>query len=313
MRGGQTETNMGIVINGRYVEERVIHAEAARLRQGGPDTPDEVQQLDSEESLYEYAKDSIIIRTLLEQEAEQSGSEVTSDEVSAGVQEIMDEHGGKEAFHSRFGLTDDDQPKIREHVELNLRVQKLTDEICGDVKEPTTEEAQRYYDEHKHEFVLPREIRVSHIVRRPTESDDAEIYEEMLDLRRRALKGEDFAELSDKYSDCQDEPGGDLGFFSRGRMVEAFETVVFSMEPGEISPVFLTDFGYHIAKVTDVKEARQQSFPSARDAIIEGVLHDRKNDEIGKAVGKLREKAAIEEAEEGEEDADAATSESESG
>ncbi|HET8657362.1 MAG TPA: peptidylprolyl isomerase [Longimicrobiaceae bacterium] len=75
-------------------------------------------------------------------------------------------------------------------------------------------------------------------------------------LRQRALKGEDFATLATQYS--QDpgsaKKGGDLGFFGRGRMVTQFEDAAFKLQPGQISPVVETPFGYHIIKV----EGRRQ-------------------------------------------------------
>ena len=61
-------------------------------------------------------------------------------------------------------------------------------------------------------------------------------------------RGEPFAAVADRYSDCKGN-GGDLGSFERGVMVEEFDNVVFAMKPGERSPIFRTPFGFHIAEV----------------------------------------------------------------
>jgi parvulin-like peptidyl-prolyl isomerase len=67
---------------------------------------------------------------------------------------------------------------------------------------------------------------------------------------RRALAGEDFAALAKELSDdASAAEGGDLGFFEKGRMVPAFADAAFALQPGEISAVVETQFGYHVIKV----------------------------------------------------------------
>ena len=67
------------------------------------------------------------------------------------------------------------------------------------------------------------------------------------DLKTQLDGGADFAALASQHSDCPSgQSGGDLGFFGRGQMVPEFETATFGMEPGEVSGVVETDFGYHL-------------------------------------------------------------------
>ena len=84
-----------------------------------------------------------------------------------------------------------------------------------------------------------------------------------------AKKGEDFALLAKKYSDdkASGSKGGSLGYFKQGEMVKPFEDAAFSLKKGEISSIIETEFGYHIIKIDDVKEARLMPFKETKDII----------------------------------------------
>ena len=77
-------------------------------------------------------------------------------------------------------------------------------------------------------------------------------------VAKEAKEGKDFAALARQYSQDQGsgQRGGDLGWFSKGRMVKAFEEAVFSAKPGEIVGPIRTPFGLHIIKVQG-RDARE--------------------------------------------------------
>ena len=100
-----------------------------------------------------------------------------------------------------------------------------------------------------------------------------------------------------RHSDCKDN-GGDLGYISRGQMVDAFDRVVFDMQPGETSDVFQTEFGYHIARVFDRIPSRMLGYEEAREQIGLILTSHRKNARIGECVDQLLKEAEIEERDE---------------
>ena len=77
---------------------------------------------------------------------------------------------------------------------------------------------------------------------------------EAVQIKKDIENGGSFEEYAQKYSLCPSgQRGGDLGYFGRGQMVKEFEDEAFELPVGEVSEPVLTDFGWHLIKVTDKK------------------------------------------------------------
>lgn len=118
-----------------------------------------------------------------------------------------------------------------------------------------------------------KDIRASHILitcdKHALPTDTLKAYNKAMDIRKKALKGEDFATLADTYSQDPSARGqsatestparpgnhGDLGYFTVFDMVYPFETGAYNTKEGEVSMPVRSDFGYHIIKVTSVTDA----------------------------------------------------------
>ena len=131
-----------------------------------------------------------------------------------------------------------------------------------------------YYDQNADRLSGKSERRASHILiaslKTAPAADRAKAKAEAEALLAEAKKpGADFAELAKKHSQDPGSAaeGGDLGFFSRGDMVKPVADAAFALVPGAVSDVVESDFGYHIIKLTDVKEAKRRSFDELRPEI----------------------------------------------
>lgn len=164
------------------------------------------------------------------------------------------------------------------------------DAYMNDVK-VTEDEMHQYYEDHGAEYHRGAEVRARHILfavkEDAPEEEVSKVRAQALQVLDEARKGKDFTELAKKYSQDPSvaKNGGDLGTFSQGQMVPAFEEAAFALKPGEISNLVRTPFGFHIIKVDEVHPERTTPFEEARKDI-ESILKRQKGKDI--AFGKAR-------------------------
>ncbi len=138
----------------------------------------------------------------------------------------------------------------------------------------TSGEVEAYYQENQKEFMTSESVKASHILKRfPQDATDEQkaetktAAEELLETVNAELAaGTAFAELAKAHSDdTSAAQGGDLGFFERGRMVPPFEEAAFdTLNPGEVSGLVETVYGYHIIKVEEKKAPEIRPFADAQ-------------------------------------------------
>ena len=113
-----------------------------------------------------------------------------------------------------------------------------------------------------------------------TKVTDQEIDAKMAEVRgkadevlKRVKAGEDFGELAKQFGgDGTKDKGGDLGWFKRGAMVKQFEDVAFSLQPGQVSDVVETEFGYHIIKVDERRTGKDEQGKDAEEVHARHIL-----------------------------------------
>jgi len=130
-----------------------------------------------------------------------------------------------------------------------------------------------YYNDNIASFTTPEKRHARHILLKASPSDSEAIHKEKSDqaeqIAKLALASDDFAALARQYSEGPSKDnGGDLGFFSRDQMIKPFADAVFTMQPGEVSKVVKTDFGYHIIKLEAIQPATTKSLADAHDQIV---------------------------------------------
>lgn len=276
---------MRIVVNGHEITEPAYRREEQQVRSQMPGAPD-IQ-------VKETAIRRIVERTLLRQEANRRVGDIPSADVQEALDKLVAQHGGREQFYRRFNLSHKDESNLRGDLRQDIKIDRLLDLIGRDAPLPTEQQVREYYEKNQEDYVAPEQVHAFHIVKQVTPATGATVLREMVDIRGKLLDGADFAAMADQCSSCNDS-GGDLGFVERGKMVEEFEVVIFSLNDGEISPVFKTPFGYHIATVAERRASRPLSFEEAHDEIRD-MLHGRaRRARVEQWLDEARAKAMIE-------------------
>ncbi len=136
---------------------------------------------------------------------------------------------------------------------------------------------ERAYNSNLDQYTTPEQIRASHILFKTEGKDDAAVKAKAEEVLKQARAGADFAELAKKYSedDASAKNGGDLDYFARGRMVPEFDQVAFAMQPGQISDLVKTQFGYHIIKLTDKKGGATRPLAELRQQLTDELAYER--------------------------------------
>ena len=182
-------------------------------------------------------------------------------------------------FRAQVTVTDADVASYFESKKAEYRVgeqRKIKyllldrDQARQKVNVPATD-VQRYYNNNIDQYQTPEQVRASHILLNTGGKDEAAVRTQAETILAQARAGADFAELATKFSEDEGSKvtGGDLNYFGRGRMVPEFEAAAFMLEPGQISDLVKTQYGFHIIKVVDKKPAVTQSIDAVRPQIQE--------------------------------------------
>ncbi len=138
----------------------------------------------------------------------------------------------------------------------------------------TSQQVEQYYQGHQKDYQVPEEVKVRHIlIKVPTGADaktDAAAKQKAEDLLKQIKGGADFAALAKANSDDpgSKEQGGELGMIQRGVTVPAFEKAAFELQPGKVSDVIKTQFGYHILQVEEKQTAHLKPLEEVKAQIV---------------------------------------------
>lgn len=287
---------MAFLINGEKVADEVIEEEFESIKEHYINAG-EVVCCDRDEEFMNYARENVINRVLLEQASIGRFGEVSDAEVDAKFKQIIAEHGGENEFYDNTGFNRGDEFMLRRKVKSSLMVDRYLEAELGEHAEPTEGEIQAFYEANIDKYMTGVEVEVSQLFIEPSSHESAkETYEDMYQARKEMLKGADFLELGAKLSGLDPEEMN-MGFVGQGQNMPEIEAQIFSMEPGEISPILATPFGFHMFKVTGRKDPEPIPSGDIPD-LEEAFLKERHDNSVNEVIDRLKEEGSVEETEE---------------
>lgn len=285
---------MTLIVNGEKIEDSVIEQEVERLRSDYERVFTDQSKEDQEAQLLDWSKENVLERILINQEAKDNGAEIPKEDIDSAMANLKEQYADEEQFYKDFGV--EDETKIKEDIEQQLRVQQILDDVRKDLPKPSKEAIQEYYDANQEQFKHGEQARVAHIVKYVNwQTDEESAHKAISEAYEELQGGTSFEVVVDKHTDCADN-GGDLGNVMRGQMVEEFEDVVFNLGVGETSGIFRTRFGFHVAKVYDKTPATVAELKEVRAQIVETLEEQIREEGVNKFIDSLKSKAKIEQA-----------------
>lgn len=232
--------------------------------------------------------------------AEASTSEKVSDaEVDAEIDKIKSQFPNPSLFDEELKLSGLTVEKMKENISTMLQQQRWmqTQVKPSDI---TDAAVQSFYDSNPAEFEQPETVEASHILFLVEPDAPADTVQAKQDAAskaaERASKGEDFNTLAKELSEepGADQSGGELGYFSKDRMVPEFANAAFSQQVGDIGQPVRSEFGWHVIKVTDKKSAGPVPFDDVKDQIRAFLLSNEQREAVQKILQNLKDSAKIE-------------------
>ncbi|HET6890868.1 MAG TPA: peptidylprolyl isomerase [Pyrinomonadaceae bacterium] len=281
-----------------------------------PNTDEGRSKLDQ---LREGIVSDLIDRMLIAEEAERRGLSITAEQMAEAEQRAIAELGGDQKYDSYLASHRMSRDQYREVVRMQVYGQMLRNELNKGLT-VSDNEIKAYYKARQHEprFQRPERVTAAHILiaARPNliekqlaqsknlsgEALASAVREEMAARRRRAEElrtktaaGVDFAALAREASDDPGTKarGGDLGTFARDSHPRAFDDVAFSLQPGKVSAVVQTEYGFHIIKVSAYERARTETLAEATPEIRSILMEMREAERLAEWLKNARRRASV--------------------
>lgn len=209
--------------------------------------------------------DQIISDKIVAAEAKKQKITITSKEINEELDQLKESYGGEDAFNQVLESNNTTLAALKDDITDYLTLRELLEKEI----EISSEDLQTYFEENKDSLGEAEQVKASHIL--------VEDENKAKEIKAKIDAGEDFAELAKEFStdESTKESGGGLGYFEKGTMVAEFEDVAFTLPVNQISDPVKSEYGYHIIKVEDKKEAKEANFEDSKDKMKETLLEEK--------------------------------------
>jgi peptidyl-prolyl cis-trans isomerase SurA len=259
-------------------------------------TPEQLNQLIEDRK--KNALRELIDQSLLVQRAKDMGISVEPDVIKQLDQiRIENKLPSMEALEEAVSKQGINWEDFKNNIRSGLLTKKVISSEVGSHISVPKDEIQKYYDEHKQEFMRPEQVALRSIEVNTTGKDATEVAElkkKAETARKRIMDGEDFAEIAKRYSDgTTAKQGGYLGQYKRGELSKELEDTVFKMKRNDLTEVMETKQGFLIMQVLEHYDEGEQSLAKVENEINEKLYSQRMEPALREYLKTLREESYV--------------------
>ncbi len=279
----------GVEIPKAELLERIAGAEAQMGGSPGPKTI----------AFYREVLDQLVGAQLLYQASRDRDMLAVSADVDKELDNLKSRFPQPDLFEQSLeaqGMTLDE---LRTEMQRNLSIQNLIETDIVSQVSISTEDMRRFYDENQDQMRQPERLRLSHILKsvdpEATAEERATVLTAIEGVFLEAKSGADFAALAREHSEDPGsaQNGGELTVM-RGQTVPPFEQAAFALEPGGLSPVVETQFGYHIIKLSERIEGQLMPYEDVQPRIEQRLKQEAIQTGMNEAIALLKESGEVE-------------------
>jgi len=287
------------VVNGKIITHADLTSEFKRISQRFMQQGREIPA-DKQDEFRKEVLDNLINRELLYQEAEKKGIKSDEKKIESRFAEVKQSAPTEADFQKMLTEMGVSEADIKTEIRRGFVIQEFIDTRITAEITVADADIKAFYDEHPDYFKKPEQVKASHILIKSdsVKDDDAKkkaARDKLREIQEKVKKGEDFAELAKASSECPSAAkGGDLGYFGKGQMVKPFEDAAFALKTGETSDIVVTQFGYHLIRVTDKKPESVVSLDEAKAKISDHLKKQKSIESVNQYIEKIRAAAKIE-------------------
>ncbi len=237
------------------------------------------------------AIEQLIDGNLLLDSAKKSNIEISEDDIENELVEFKLKFKSEDDFNNMLNKEKIKTKTIKNRIRNNLLITKYVKVNFSVEIDIPLEKLQEIYKENINSFKTQEMVKASHILIKGT---DEESFLKAQDLYNKIKNKEDFDKIAIECSECPSNcHHGDLGYFTKGKMVTKFEKVAFNLKQYEFSKPVKTKFGYHIIMNTGRKESVVAGFDEVKDALKDRLKRIDSELKLIKHLKGLRSKADI--------------------
>jgi peptidyl-prolyl cis-trans isomerase C len=284
------------VVEGKEIKAAELQEAVGQMlaRQGA--RPDDVPE-DQRGRIFHMILDQMIMSKIVEKRA--VDVKVPEADVTAEIDKIKAQVGSEDEFNKQIAATGQTLDAVKANIRDHLRQQRWVESQIKADKKVTDADAEEYYKQNPDDFKQPEQVRASHILIAVPQDAKPEVVVEKEKVAKAAAArvkgGEDFAKVAKELSEDpgSKETGGDLNFFTKDKMVPEFANAAFALKKDAISDPVRSQFGYHIIKVTDRKDAESMSLDSVKPKLVAYLQAQEQKKATAKMLQDLRAGAEV--------------------